>query len=293
MSNVEIPADGTFQGPVRLPSQSFLESDRHWLTWRAAEVGELWKYRELLFFLAWRDIKVRYKQAALGAAWAVLQPLLNMIVFTVFFGRLVGVPSNGAPYPLFVYSALVLWTYFSGVVGQAGQSLLGNTSLITKVYFPRVFMPVSNAVSGLLDFSIGLGFLFVLMIYYRIQPGWNLILAPVFLLGLMAFTIGASLILSATVVRFRDMKYTVPFLIQLGLFITPVIYPTSLIPKRFQAFAALNPLSGIVEGFRASLFPGTKLDPIVTGVSLTLCVFVLFWGYLYFRRAERFFADII
>lgn len=293
MSNVEISADQTLQVPVRHPTQPFLRVIRHWLGWQAAELRELWKYRELLFFLAWRDVKVHYKQAALGAAWAVLQPLLNMIVFTVFFGRLVGVPSNGVPYPLFVYSALAVWTYFSGVVGQAGQSLLGNTNLITKVYFPRVVMPASNAVSGLLDFSIGLCFLVLLMAYYRVQPGWSLLWAPVFLLGLVLFTIGTSLILSALIVRFRDMKYTVPFLIQLGLFITPVIYPMSLIPKHFQTFAALNPLSGIVEGFRASLFPGTRLDPMLTAISLALCVFVFLWGFFYFRRAERFFADII
>ncbi len=283
----------TLELPTRHPSQHGHSVVRPRRGSQSVYLIELWRYRELLFFLAWRDVKVRYKQAALGASWAILQPLLNMIVFTIFFGRLVGVPSNGVPYPLFVFSALVMWTYFSGVVGQAGQSLLGNTNLITKIYFPRVAMPASNALSGLLDLSIGLGFLVILMAYYRIQPGWNLLLAPVFLLGLMTFTIGVSLILSALVVRFRDMKYTVPFLIQLGLFLTPVIYPTSLIPSRFRALAALNPLSGIIEGFRASLFPGTRLDPLLTAVSLVMSVCVLLWGFLYFRRAERFFADII
>ncbi len=256
-------------------------------------LSELWRYRELLYFLAWRDIKVRYKQAALGACWAILQPLLTMIIFTLFFGKLVGVPSNGVPYPLFAYCALVLWTYFSGVVGQAGQSMLGNTNLITKVYFPRVVMPASNALSGLLDLAIGLSLLVPMLAYYRVQPGWSLLWAPVLLLGLILFTTGTSLILSALIVRFRDVKYTVPFVIQLGLFITPVIYPTSLIPRRFQALAALNPLAGIVDGFRACLFPGTRLDPMLTAVSLTLCVLVFVGGFLYFRRAERFFADII
>jgi lipopolysaccharide transport system permease protein len=256
-------------------------------------LSELWRYRELLYFLAWRDVKVRYKQAALGAGWAILQPLLAMIVFTLFFGKLVGVPSNGVPYPLFAYCALVLWTYFSGVVGQAGQSLLGNTNLITKVYFPRFVMPASNALSGLLDLSIGLGLLVPMLAYYRVQPGWSLLWAPALLFGLILFTIGTSLIISALVVRFRDVKYTVPFLLQLGLFITPVIYPTSLIPKRFQTIAALNPLSGIVEGFRACLFPGTTLDLLLTAVSLISCALVFVGGLFYFRRAERFFADII
>ncbi len=293
MSNVEIGADQTFEDPSRQLLDPVQVVFRRWRGWQPAFLAELWKYRELLFFLAWRDVKVRYKQAALGAGWAILQPLLNMIVFTVFFGKLVGVPSNGIPYPLFAYCALVLWTYFSGVVGQAGQSLLGNTNLITKVYFPRAVMPAANALSGLLDLSIGLALLVLLMAYYRVQPAWSLLWAPVFLLGLMAFTIGASLIVSAMIVRYRDMKYAVPFLIQLGLFITPVIYPTSLIPNRFQVIAALNPLTGIVEGFRASLFPGTRLDPMLTVVSLSLSLLTLLGGYLYFRRAERHFADII
>jgi lipopolysaccharide transport system permease protein len=256
-------------------------------------LSELWRYRELLYFLAWRDIKVRYKQAALGAGWAILQPLLTMIVFTLFFGRLVGVPSNGVPYPLFAYCALVLWTYFAGVLGLAGQSLLGNINLITKVYFPRVLMPAANALSGLLDLAIGLVLLIPMMAYYQVHPGWAMLWAPVFLLGLILLTLGSSLLLSALVVRFRDVKYAVPFLIQLGLFITPVIYPMSLIPRRFQALAALNPLSGIVEGFRASLFPATRLDPMLTAVSLISCVVVCIAGFVYFRSAERFFADII
>jgi lipopolysaccharide transport system permease protein len=171
--------------------------------------------------------------------------------------------------------------------------MLGNTNLITKVYFPRVVMPASNALSGLLDLAIGLSLLVPMLAYYRVQPGWSLLWAPVLLLGLILFTTGTSLILSALIVRFRDVKYTVPFVIQLGLFITPVIYPTSLIPRRFQALAALNPLAGIVDGFRACLFPGTRLDPMLTAVSLTLCVLVFVGGFLYFRRAERFFADII
>jgi lipopolysaccharide transport system permease protein len=256
-------------------------------------LSELWRYRELVYFLAWRDVKVRYKQAALGAAWAILQPLLSMIVFTLFFGKLAGIPSDGIPYPLFAYCGLVLWTYFSGVVGQGGQSLVSNSNLITKVYFPRIALPASTAVSGLIDFSVGLGFLIILMAYYHVQPGWALLWAPVFLASLILLTVGVGLILAALNVWYRDIKYTIPLLIQLWLFVTPVIYPTTFIPKRFQTLMALNPLAGIVEGFRACLFPGPRLDPTLTAISLTVSVIVFVVGLVSFRRTERLFADII
>jgi lipopolysaccharide transport system permease protein len=255
--------------------------------------SELWRYRELVFFLAWRDVKVRYKQAVLGAGWAILQPLLTMVVFTVFFGRLAKVPSEGVPYPLFSLGALVLWTYFAGVVSLASQSLITNSNLISKVYFPRLALPASTAVSGLIDFAIGLGCLALMMVYYQVWPSWGLLLAPLFLASLLMLTVGVSLILAALTVRYRDIKYTIPFLIQLGLFVTPVIYPIRMIPERFQPLAALNPMSGIVEGFRASLFPQVRLDAGLTASSLFLSAAALAAGILYFRRAERLFADII
>ena len=253
---------------------------------------ELWQYRELLYFLAWRDIKVRYKQASLGAAWAIIQPLFSMIIFTLFFGKLAGVPSDGIPYPLFAYCALVPWTYFSGVLSQGGQSLVGNSNLITKVYFPRMILPASTAVSGLLDFAVGSTFLIVLMAYYRVAPNWSLLLAPVFLVNLFLLTAGVSMLTAALNVRYRDVKYALPFLIQLGLFVTPVIYPMTLIPKQFQWIAALNPLSGIVDGFRACVF-GRALDPALLGVSLGVTLLIFITGALYFRETERAFADII
>jgi lipopolysaccharide transport system permease protein len=256
-------------------------------------LSELWRYRELVYFLAWRDVKVRYKQAALGAAWAILQPLLGMIVFTLFFGKLAGIPSEGVPYPLFSYCALVLWTYFSGVIGQAGVSLVSNANLITKVYFPRVVLPASTALGGLLDFVASLGFLVIMMVYYRVHPGWSILLAPVFVAALLLVTTGVSLILAAMNVRFRDVKYAIPFAIQLGLFLTPVIYPISYIPKRFQTLAALNPLSGIVEGFRACVLGGARVDPVLTLISLAGCVTLFTVGLFYFRKAERLFADVI
>ena len=256
-------------------------------------ISELWRYRELIYFFAWRDVKVRYKQAALGAAWAILQPLLNMLVFTLFFGRLVGTEGMAIPYPLFCFFALVLWTYFSGVVNLASQSLVSNANLLGKVYFPRVALPASNAISGLVDFGIGLACLAGLMAYYRVRPGWSLVLAPVFLVGLLLFTVGVSLILAALNVRFRDIKYTIPFMVQLGLFVTPVIYPATIIPERFRPLAALNPLWGIIEGFRPSLFPAVPLDPALTAISLTVAALVFAAGLLYFQKAERVFADII
>jgi lipopolysaccharide transport system permease protein len=256
-------------------------------------LSELWRYRELVYFFAWKDVKVRYKQAALGAAWAILQPLLTMLVFTVVFGRFVGNDTKDIPYPLFCFCALVLWMYFSGVVTLASQCLVSNYNLVTKVYFPRVALPASNAISGLVDLCIGLVCLAALMAYYRVRPGWPLLLAPVFILAMVLFTLGVSLILASLNVRFRDVKYTVPFMLQLGLFVTPIIYPATMIPKRFQALAALNPMWGIIDGFRASLFPATRLDPALTTISLTLSAGVFAVGLIYFRRAEKVFADII
>lgn len=256
-------------------------------------LSEIWRYRELLYFLAWRDIKVRYKQAALGAAWAVIQPLFTMIIFTLFFGRLAGVPSDGIPYPLFTFCALVPWTYFAGTLAQAGNSLLANTNLITKVYFPRVLLPTSTALGGLLDFFVSAIFLAFMMIYYGIRPTWALCMFPLFVLATMILVVGVSMLLAALNVRYRDVKYVIPFLVQIWLFVTPIIYPASFIPKRFRGFLALNPMSGIVEGFRASLFPQRGFDAGLISTSLAITVVVFLLGALVFRKTERTFADII
>jgi len=255
--------------------------------------AELWQFRELVYFLAWRDVKIRYKQAALGATWAVLQPMLTMAVFTIFFARLVGVPNDKVPYPLFSYSALLLWTYFAGVLAQGGQSLLSNSNLITKVYFPRVALPVSIALAGLLDFVVGLSFLVILMVYYRIHPRWTLLLVPMFVAGLVLFTLGVEMFLAAVNVRYRDIKYAVPFMIQLWLFVTPVIYPTAYLPERLQTLMAFNPLAGIIEGFRSCLFFGSSINPVQTASSLSMAVVAFVAGLSYFCRAERTFADVI
>ncbi len=254
---------------------------------------DFWKYRELLYFLALRDIKVRYKQAALGAAWAVIQPLFTMVIFTLFFGRLAGVPSDGIPYPIFSYCALVPWTYFSTTLAQGGNSLILNSTLITKVYFPRALLPASSVVSGLLDFVVGGSFLLALMIYYHVPPTRALLLIPVFALNMLLLTMGVSMFLAALNVRFRDIKYAIPFLIQLWLFVTPVIYPVTIVPRRFQAILGLNPLWGVVEGFRAALFPARALNSQLMWSSVVMTVAVFAVGAIYFRRTEREFADII
>jgi lipopolysaccharide transport system permease protein len=253
---------------------------------------ELWQYRELLYFMAWRDVKVRYKQAALGAGWAVIQPLFTMIIFTLFFGKLAGISSDGAPYPLFAYCALLPWTYFAAVLGQGGQSLVNNSNLITKVYFPRMILPAAAAVSGLLDLAISSLFLVVMMAWYQVVPGWSILLAPAALLNLFLLTLGACLFTSALNVRYRDIKYALPFAIQLLLFLTPVIYPTTLIPERFRWLAALNPLSGIVNGFRGCVL-GKMPDLTMTAISFGATLVVLAIGVAYFRKTEQYFADII
>lgn len=255
--------------------------------------SDLWRYRELFYFLAWRDVKVRYKQTALGVAWAVLQPLLTMVVFTVLFGRLGNLPNDGIPYPVFYFGALLPWSYFSSTLVNSGNSLVVNANLLTKVYFPRVILPSSAAVSGLVDFAVGFVLLLVIMGYYGIAPGSGLLLWPLLITLLCAFTLGVSLILAALNVKYRDVKYTLPFLVQLWLFATPVIYPTSMIPERYRVILALNPLTGIIDAFRASLVPVRPIDWSLLWMSALITLTVLAAGIVYFKRTERAFADIV
>lgn len=254
---------------------------------------DAWHHRELLYFLAWRDVKVRYKQAALGASWAIIQPLFSMIIFTLFFGRLAGVPSDGIPYPIFSYCALVPWTYFSTTLSQASNSLISNSNLITKVYFPRALLPAASALSGIVDFLAGAVFLVGMMFYYHVKPSISLLLVPFLMVGMMLLAFGLSMFLAALNVRYRDVKYALPFLVQIWLFVTPIIYPTSFLPKRFQPILALNPMTGVVEGFRAAIFPNRHLDLslVLTSAAVTLVILVV--GAIYFRKTERTFADII
>ena len=256
-------------------------------------ISDFWRYRELLYFLAWRDVKVRYKQAFLGAAWAIIQPLFAMIIFTLFFGRLAKVPSDGIPYPLFSFCALVPWTYFATTLSQGGNSLVTNANLVTKVYFPRILLPAASVLSGMLDFLVGATFLAGMMIYYHVHPGWSLLLAPFFVFGMMVLVLSISMLLAALNVRYRDVKYALPFIIQIGLFITPIIYPVTFLPEKYRKILSFNPMAGIVEGFRASLFSSRHMDWGLVGTSGGVTLILLIVGAIYFRRTEKTFADIV
>jgi lipopolysaccharide transport system permease protein len=255
-------------------------------------ISELWHSREILYFLAWRDVKVRYKQAALGVAWAVLQPLLTMIIFASFFGRLAKIPSDGVPYPLFSYAALVLWTYFAVTLSQVGNSLVTNSSLITKIYFPRVLLPAAAAFGGLLDLLVSSVFLVGMLFYYHVAPRWTMLLAPLFIVQTVLLVMGVGMLLAALNVRYRDVKYTIPFLTQIGLYVTPVIYPVSFLPQRLQAWVALNPMTGVIQGFRSCLFGGA-FDWNMLTFSWIVTFALLLLGGWHFRSTERVFADIV
>ena len=235
-------------------------------SWVALQLGDFWQYRELLYFLTWRDVKVRYKQTLLGASWAILQPLLTMLIFTLFFGRLAGVPSDGIPYPIFAYAGLLPWTFFSNSVTASGNSLVGSSNLITKVYFPRMIIPSAAVAAGLVDFAVAFSLMVVLMIYYQVAVTWTvLMLVPLTLLVTM-LALGAGMWLSALNVRYRDIRYALPFLMQLWMFVSPIIYPVSMLPARWRWLLNLNPLTGIISSFRTALFGGA-FDCKALGIS--------------------------
>jgi lipopolysaccharide transport system permease protein len=256
----------------------------------------LWEYRELLYFLTWRDVKIRYKQTFLGAAWAILQPLLTMLIFSLFFGRLARVPSDGIPYPIFCFAALVPWTFFANGLTQASSSLVGNANLVTKVYFPRLALPTSSVVAGLLDLALGLVVLFALMLCRSeplILPTARLIWAPVFLLLALITALGTGYWLSALNVQYRDVRYMVPFLTQIWMFATPIAYPSSLLSEPWRTLFGLNPLTGVVEGMRWALL-GTDTAPgPMVAVSALAAVGLLVSGAYWFRHMEKSFADVV
>ena len=261
--------------------------------WSPVNLGELWEYRDLLRLLAWRDIKVRYRQTALGAAWAILQPLLTMAVFSLFFGRLAKVPSDGLPYPIFAFAALVPWGFFSTSLTQASSSLVGSANLIKKVYFPRLVVPMSCAASALVDMCIAFVVLLGFMLWYRIVPTVNVIWLPAFVALAVVTSLGAGLWLSALNVRYRDVRYTVSFLVQFWLFATPIAYPSSLLHEPWRTVYGLNPMVGVVEGFRWALL-GTKTAPgVIVAVSALAALALLVTGAFYFRRMEATFADVV
>ncbi len=274
--------------------QVIIQPTRGWLDFRFAVV---WRYRELLYFLVWRDVKVRYKQTVLGVAWVVLQPLLSTLIFTGLFGVLLEVPTGGVPYPLFVLCGLLPWNYFSGSLTKSSNSLVDNANLISKVYFPRLLVPLSGVLSGLVDLAIGGLVLAWLVAYYRVPLTPTLLTLPLFLLLAMLTALGFSLWLSALNVRYRDIKQLLPFIVQVWMYLTPVVYGVGLIPERFRWLLALNPMTGVVSGFRWAVLSGLEEQALAFGwlfvVSIGITFLVLFGGLLYFRRTERTFADII
>ena len=261
--------------------------------WMHLRLREAWEFRELLFFLVWRDIKVRYKQTVLGATWAILQPVITMVIFSVIFGRLARLPSNGIPYPIFAYAALLPWQLFSRALSDASGSLVNNEQFVTKIYFPRLFLPAASILSGLLDFLIALSVIFALLAYYRIPVTPRIFaLVPLILLALTT-SLAAAMWLSAINVKYRDVKHALPFLMQAWLYATPVAYSTILIPEQWRALYGLNPMVGVVEGFRWALL-GTEMAPgPLFGVSMITVGLLFTGGLFYFQRMERGFSDII
>ena len=279
MENVRLPAEPLV---VIQPSKK----------WNLLSLKDIWAYRELLFFLTWRDVKVRYKQTALGAAWAILQPLFMMVIFTIFFGRLAGVGSSGIPYPLFALAGLVPWTFFANSITASGNSLVGSAHLITKVYFPRLIVPAAAMLAGLVDFLLAFVLLCVLMLYYRVTLTVHLLFLPVLVLMTALFSLGVGTWMSALNVKYRDVRFALPFIIQLWLFVSSVILPSSSIPPKWRWLLNLNPMSGIIEGYRSALF-GLPFDWPALAIAAVLTLLVLLYAIYAFSRVERSFADII
>jgi lipopolysaccharide transport system permease protein len=265
--------------------------------WALPQLREMWEYRELLYFLVWRDLKVRYKQTALGVAWILLQPVVSMVVFSVLFGTLLDVPSGEVPYPVFAYAALLPWNYFAFSLTKSSTSLVGSAHLITKVYFPRLTIPLAGVLSGLVDFGIAFLVLIGLMIYYGLTPTLATLLLPLFLALAMLTALGFGLWLSALNVRYRDINYLIPFLVQLWMYLTPVVYGSTLITERFRFLLSLNPMTGVVEGFRWALLGNRLAEAKPPGllfvVSIAITLLVLVSGAIYFQRTEDTFADIV
>jgi lipopolysaccharide transport system permease protein len=285
-----IPITDSNEQPVELPRLTIRPS-RGWST---LNLRDLWNYRELIFFLTWRDISVRYKQTVLGVAWAIIQPFFTMVVFSLFFGRLGKIPSEGLPYPIFAYCALLPWQLFAYSLTESSNSLVANEKLITKVYFPRLIIPVAATFAGLMDFAIAFVVLVGMMVFYQVTPRLSVVWTlPLFVLLAIITALGVGLWLSALNVKYRDVRYTLPFLTQFWLFLTPIAYPSSLVPERWQALYGLNPMAGVIEGFRWALL-GTEMPSSSLLIISIIAAGVLFVsGLYYFRRVEQTFADLI
>lgn len=282
-----MPDSGAVLSPAPVveiaPRRSWIELD-----WR-----DLWHYRELLYFLIWRDLKVRYKQTLVGAGWAILQPFMTMIVFTLFFGKLAKIPSNGLPYPIFYYAGLLPWTYFANAVTSSTNVMVQNQRVITKVYFPRLILPVASVVSGLVDFAISFLVLVGMMVYYHVEPSLGLLLVPIMLLLAVATALGAGLWLSALNAIYRDVRYAIPFLMQFWMFASPVAYPSSLVPARWRWLYNLNPITGVIDSFRWGLTGHGQAPSVYLLISSAAVVILLFGGLIYFHRMEDTFADVV
>jgi lipopolysaccharide transport system permease protein len=279
------------RAPRTLPEKP-LVSIRPARGWVPLNLLDVWSYRELLYFFVWRDVKVRYKQTAFGVAWAVIQPLFTMLIFTLFFGKLAGMPSDGIPYAVFAYSGLLPWTFFSNAVTNGGNSLVGNQNLLTKVYFPRMIIPAATVAAGLVDFAIAFVLLAGLMAWYAIVPTWSILMIPLLTLLTCLLALGVGMWMSALNVRFRDVRYVLPFGIQLWMFLSPIIYPPTIVPERWRWALALNPLSGIIGNYRSALF-GRPFDWTALAVSAVVTFAILICSAYYFRRMESRFADIV
>ncbi len=261
--------------------------------WVSLQLREVWQYRELLFFLTWRDVKVRYKQTAIGGAWAILQPFLTMVVFSLFFGKLAKIPSDGIPYPIFSYAALVPWTFFANGLSQSSNSLVGSANLIKKVYFPRLVVPISSVLSGVVDFALAFLVLLGMMLYYGIVPTWNVVFLPLLLLLSLVTSLGVGLWLSAMNVHFRDVRYIIPFLTQFWMFATPIAYSSRLLSEPWRTLYGINPMVGVVDGFRWALLGSQNAPGPMLWVSTGAALFLLVSGAYYFRRMEKTFADTV
>jgi lipopolysaccharide transport system permease protein len=285
------PGFGEVEKPPILPDRPIvtIEPSKSWV---ALDLRGLWAYRELLYFLTWRDVKVRYKQTLLGAAWAIIQPLFTMIIFTLLFGRLAGIKSDDIPYPLFAYAGLLPWTFFSNAVTSSGNSLVGSANLVTKIYFPRLIIPSAAVAAGLVDFLLAFLVLIPLMFYYGVTVSTKLFLLPglVLLITLLALAVG--MWMSALNVKYRDIRYALPFLIQLWMFVSPVIYPSSMLSGKLRIFLTINPLTGIIENFRAALL-NRRLNLSSLAISTGITLILLLYSAYSFRRMERHFADIV
>jgi lipopolysaccharide transport system permease protein len=261
--------------------------------WKGIDFRELWRYRELLYFLVWRDIKVRYKQSLLGAGWAIIQPLLTMIIFTVFFGQWAGIPTDGVPQPIFYFAGILPWQFFQSGVSKAGTSLVASRNLITKIYFPRIAVPIAPIIAGLLDFGLAFLILIGMMIFYGTIPTSALWTLPLFLLLAFLTAVGVGVWLAGLNVAYRDIGYIIPFLMQIWFFLSPIVYSASIVPEKLQPYYGLNPMAGVVQGFRWAILGVGKPDLLDLGASIGVAILLLVSGIYYFKRMERTFADIV